>query len=58
MKLPNFVNLSADSASKIGHEFNNIVVQKLKLEKTYLHKKCATERVFCNEKKQKYLNDS
>ena len=31
MKLPNFVSLSSDGSSKIGHDFINKVVQKLKL---------------------------
>ena len=31
MKLPNFVNPSADCSSKIGHDFSNDVVQKMKL---------------------------
>ena len=31
MKLPNFVSSSGDSSSKIGHDFSNKVVQKLKL---------------------------
>jgi hypothetical protein len=31
MKLPNFVNPSADSLSKIGHDFSNNLAQKMKL---------------------------
>ena len=31
MKLPNFVPSSGDGSSKIGHDFSNKVVQKLKL---------------------------
>ena len=41
MKLPNFVNPSADGSSKIDHGFSNKVVQKLKLSKNYFYKKCA-----------------
>ena len=51
MKLPNFVNRSADSSSKIGHGFSNKVAQKLKLSKNYFYKKCAPKQVFFNEKK-------
>ena len=50
MKLPTFVNPSADSSSKI---------QKFKLSKDYFPKKCAPRQVFFNEKKnQKDSNDS
>ena len=31
MKLPNFVSSSGDGSSKIGHDFSNKLVQKLKL---------------------------
>ena len=31
IKLPNFVNPSADSSSKFGHDFRNKVVQNFKL---------------------------
>ena len=31
MKLPNFVNPSVDNLSKIGYEFTNTLVQKMKL---------------------------
>ena len=31
MKLPNFVSSSGGGSSKIGHDFSNNVVQKLKL---------------------------
>ena len=59
MKLPHFVNPSADSSSKIGHDFSNKVGQKLKLSKNYFHKKSASKRVFFNKRKnQKDLNDS
>ena len=48
MKLPNLVNLSADSSSKIGHDFNNNVVQKLKLSKNVLLDKEILESfLFC-----------
>ena len=40
---------SDDSLSKIGHDFSNDVVQKLKLSKTYFYKKCAS-RILFNEK--------
>ena len=36
MKLSNFVSPSGDSSSKIGHDFSNKVVQKLKLSINYL----------------------
>ena len=42
MKLPNFVNPYADSSSKIGHDFNNNVVKKIKLPKNYFYKKCSS----------------
>ena len=38
MKLPNVLNSSADSLSKIGHDFSNKGVQKLKLSKKALTK--------------------
>jgi hypothetical protein len=39
MKLPNFENSSADSSSKIGHDFSNKVVQKvMELKKLFLQK--------------------
>ena len=41
MKLPNFVNPSGDSSSKIWHDFSNKVVQKLKLLKKWFYKKCG-----------------
>ena len=37
MKLPNFVNSSIDSSIKIGHDFVNKVVQKVKLWKKYFY---------------------
>ena len=40
MKLPNFVNPSADSLSKIGHHFNDKVVQSIKVtNKNFLQNK-------------------
>jgi hypothetical protein len=44
MKLPNFVNPSSDSLAKIGYDFNNKVVQILKLPK-----KVFTKNVLLNE---------
>ena len=45
MKLPNFVNPFADSSSKIGHDFSNKGVQKLKLSKIKInYKKCDPKR--------------
>jgi hypothetical protein len=54
MKLPNFVSSSGDSSSKIGHDFSNKVVQKLKLNKLF-KKKCAPKQLFFNEKKIKKI---
>jgi hypothetical protein len=51
MKLPNFVSPSADSLSKIGHNFSNKVVQKLKLLINHFYKKCAPKQLFFSEKK-------
>ena len=62
MKLPNLVSSSGDGLSKIGHDFSNKVVQKLKLSINHFCKKCAHNRVsvqltvahkqlFFNEKK-------
>ena len=42
MKLPNFVNSSADSSSKNVHDFSNKVVQKLKLSKNVLLNKYSS----------------
>ena len=58
MKLPNFVNPSADISPKIGHDFSNKVVQKLKLSKNSFNKKCAHKLVFFIEKNKKDLTDS
>ena len=59
MKLPSFVNPSADSSPKIGHDFSNKEVQKWKLSKNSFNKKCAPKLVFFIEKKiQKDSNDS
>ena len=47
MKLPDFVNPSADSPPKIGHDFSNKVeVQKWKLSKSSLNEKCPPKLVF------------
>ena len=52
MKLPNIVSSSGDGLSKIGHDFSNKVVQKLKLLSiNHLYKKCAHKQLFINEKK-------
>ena len=51
MKLPNFVSSSGDGSSKIGHDFSNKVVQKLKLSINHFYKKCAHKQLFFNEKK-------
>ena len=51
MKLPNFVSSSSDGSSKIGHDFSNKVVQKLKLSINHFYKKCAPKQLFFNEKK-------
>ena len=45
MKLPNFLNSSADSSPKIGHDVNNKGVQKLKLSK----KKGFNKNVILNQ---------
>ena len=50
MKLPNFVSSSGDGSSKIGLDFSNKVVQKLKLSINNFYKKCAHEQLFFNEK--------
>ena len=52
MKLPNFVSLSGDGLSKIGHDFSNKVFQKLKLSINHFYKKCAHKQLFFNEKKK------
>ena len=51
MKFPNFLSSSGDSLSKIGHDFSNKVVQKLKLSINHFSKKCAHKQLFFNEKK-------
>ena len=51
MKLPNVVSPSGESTSKIGHDFSNKVVQKLKLSINHFHKKCAPKQLFFIEKK-------
>ena len=50
MKLPNFVSSSGDGSSKIGDDFSNKVVQKLKLSINHFYKNCAHKQLF-NEKK-------
>ena len=52
MKLPNFVSSSGDGSSKIGHDFSNSVVQKLKLSMNHFYKKCTHKQLFFNEKKK------
>ena len=37
------------SSSKIGHDFRNKVVQKLKLEKNVFYKKWSPKLIFLNE---------
>ena len=56
MKLLNFVSSSGDSLSKIGHDFSNKVIQKLKLSINHFYTKCAHKQLFFNEKKNQ--NDS
>ena len=51
MKLPNFLNPSYDSSSKIRHDFSNTVVQKLKLTKNNFNKKRAPKLLLFIEKK-------
>ena len=51
MKLPYFVSSSDDGLSKIGHDFSNKVVQKLKLSINHFYKKCAPKQLFFIEKK-------
>ena len=46
-----FVSSSGDYLSKIGHDFSNKVVQKLKLSINHFYKKCAHKQLFFNEKK-------
>ena len=50
MKFPNFVPSSGDGSSKIGHDFINKVVQKLKLSINHFYEKCAHKQLFFNEK--------
>jgi hypothetical protein len=53
------VNSSADSPPKNGHDFSNKGVQKCKLSKNSLNKKCAPKLEFFIENKfQKDLNVS
>ena len=48
MKLPNFVNPFADKSPKIGHDFSNKMVQKLKLSNNCFYKKYAPKLVLEN----------
>ena len=57
MKLPNIVSSSSDGLSKNGHDFNNKVVQKLKLSINHFYKKCAHKQLFFNEKKNQKDSD-
>ena len=57
MKLPNFVSPSADSLSKIGRQFSNKAVLKLKLAKNAFYKKGAPKLIFFNEKKNQKDSD-
>ena len=57
MKLPNFVSSSGDGSSKIGHDFSNKVVLKLKLSTNHLKKKCAHKQLFFNEKENQKDSD-
>ena len=50
MKSPNFVSSSGDGSSKIGHDFSNKVVQKLKLQINYFLQTCLSKQLFFNEK--------
>ena len=52
MKLPNFVSPYADNSSKIGHDFANKAVRKLKLSINHFLKKCAHKQLFFNEKSE------
>ena len=51
MKLPNFEYPCGKSSLKIGHDFSNKVVQKMKLSINHFYKKCAHKQLFFNEKK-------
>ena len=50
-KLFNFEFWINGELSKIGHHFNNEMIQKLILSKNVNNKKCAPKLVFFNEKK-------
>ena len=58
MKLPNFVSSSGDGLSKIGHDFSNKVVQKLKLSINHFYKKCVHKQLFFNEKENQKDSDN
>ena len=49
MKLPNFVSPFTDSSSKIGRDFSNKGVLKLKLEI-----KCAPKQFFIEKKSERF----
>ena len=55
IKLPNFVSSSGGGSSKIGHDFSNKVVQKLKLSINHFYKKCDHKQLISNEKKSERL---
>ena len=52
MKLSNFVSSSGDGSSKIGHDFSNKVVQKLKLSINYFYKNVPLNYYFSLKKNQ------
>ena len=52
IKLPNFVSSSGDGSSKIGHDFSNKVVQKLKLSINYFYKNVPLNYYFSLKKNQ------
>ena len=49
--MTNFCFSGGDSLSKIGHDFSNKVVKKLKLSINYFYKKCAPKQLLFIEKK-------
>ena len=51
MKSLKFLNPSTYSLSKIGHDFSNKMVQKLKLSINIFYKICAPKQLFYNERK-------
>ncbi len=50
MKLLNFMSPTRKSLTKIGHNFSNKVVQKLKFSNK-INKSCSPSPIFFNEKK-------